>query len=201
MTSHTSSEAVALIDRYLVYREVNQGRSPRTSDKYRLYLTRLVDYCDRAGVDPLAIEHDQLVAFTGVYVFKELKLGPQSRRAVVAAVRGFYSWLHKQGLAPANLAERIEYPKKARKLPVPIPLDAAQKLMWAPDLTTFTGVRDAAILGLLIGTGIRISGLVAMNVSDLVFHRHDDRELLDIRVTEKGDKERIVPVGCFRPKC
>jgi len=66
--------------------------------------------------------------------------------------------------------------------------------MMAPDLNTFLGLRDAAILATLIGTGVRVSGLCGMNENSLIWTIEEGRRWLDIKVKEKGAKERIVPV-------
>ncbi len=74
-------------------------------------------------------------------------------------------------------------------------LESAQKLLMQPDLNTLIGVRDAAILALFIGTGIRLSGLLRLNESALQFYRDEkDKERLAVKVREKGKKERLVPV-------
>jgi len=189
-----SNAQSALIEQYLTFREISQGRSPQTSVKYRLYLVRLVEFCAQAGIALHQVTPDHLEAFTGPYVFKHMKMGPDARRPVVAAVRGFYKWLHAHAGVPVNPSTKLEYPKAPRKLPLAGPLDAAEKLMWAPDLSTFIGVRDAAMLGLLIGCGLRASGLVRLNMSSLRYTTEAGRDTLSLRVYEKGDKERMIPV-------
>jgi len=183
-----------LIEQYLSFREISKGSSAQTSAKYRLYLARLVEFCSQADITLHQVTPDHLEAFCGPYVYKHMAMGPSARRAVVAAVRGFYKWLHQRGGVPADPAANVESPKAPRKLPLAIPLDAAEKLMWAPDLSEFTGVRDAAMLSLLIGCGIRASGLVRLNTSDLFYTLEAGKEKLSIRVVEKGDKERLIPV-------
>jgi site-specific recombinase XerD len=183
-----------MIEHYLTYREVSQGRSKQTSVKYRLYLTRLIKFCEQTGLDLYQVNHDHLEAFTGVYVYKEMNMGPMARRAVVASVRGFYKWLLLKEVIQANPSLKLEYPKAPQKLPHAMPIDAAERLMWAPDLSTFTGIRDAAMLGLLIGCGIRVTGLVRLNTNNFEWSQQNGNEQLSIRVHEKGDKDRVVPV-------
>lgn len=189
-----SSTWPAMIEHYLTFREVSQGRSQQTSVKYRLYLARLLKFCNHAGIEPSSATPEHLEAFTGVYVYKEMAMGPHARRAVVAAVRGFYKWLEQKGYIKCNPSTKLEYPKAPQKLPRSMPIDAAERLMWAPDLKTFTGIRDAAMLGLLIGCGIRITGLVRLNTNNFEWSRHEGKEQLSVRVHEKGDKDRLVPV-------
>ena len=178
----------------MAHREIAQGRSKATSAKYRLYLTRLLAFCRQADIAPHQVTHDHLETFTGLYVFKHMNMGPAARRAVVAAVKGFYKYLYEHNHIPANPAQRLVYPQEPKRLPKALPLDAAERLMWAPDLGQFTGIRDAAIIGLLIGCGLRASGLVNLNTNDLIWSRAGLDEQLAIRVIEKGDKQRQVPV-------
>jgi site-specific recombinase XerD len=183
-----------LIDRFLSWKVVSQGRSEQTAVKYRLYLLRLKQFCKDRQLDPLTIGRDELEIYTGIFSFKEKEMGAIARRAVVAAVKGFYKYLEREGTIKKSPAADLAYPKKTFKLPVALPIDAAERLMWAPDLNEFIGVRDAAMLGLLIGCGIRVAGLVGLNMSHLDWSAVDGLEQLSILVTEKGNKERIVPV-------
>ncbi len=190
----TSSTWSTMIENYLTFREVSQGRSQQTSVKYRLYLTRLLKFCEQADITPAQATPDHLEAFTGVYVFKEMNMGPMARRAVVAAVRGFYKWLEYKGRLTPNPSSKLPYPKAPQRLPLAMPLDAAERLMWAPDMSTFLGVRDAAMLGLLIGCGLRVSELVRLNTKDMLWGGEGLDEHLSLRVIGKGDKQRLVPV-------
>ncbi len=183
-----------LIDAFLVFKEHNEGRSPRTAAKYRGYLLRWLSYCAglKSPIDPLQAGREQLEAFTGL-VMHTAGLSPRSRRAVVAALKGFYAWLARERHIDADPACSVPYPLAGLKLPTPMALKQAEKLLMAPDITTFTGIRDAAMLGLLIGCGLRISGLCSLNESSLIFVLDDDWERLIVKVTEKGNKERLVP--------
>jgi site-specific recombinase XerD len=78
---------------------------------------------------------------------------------------------------------------------VSLALEHAERLLTQPDIDTFVGVRDAAIIGLLIGCGLRVSGLCNLNESDLLWYHDKDlgREVLTLRAKEKGHKKRLVP--------
>ena len=73
-------------------------------------------------------------------------------------------------------------------------LASAERLMWCPDFSTFKGVRDAAILSLLIGCGQRIAGLCSLNQSALIHTEHNGKVRMVIKTREKGEKERLIPV-------
>jgi len=180
-----------LINEFLIHKELSEGRSALTSNKYRKHLLQLETFLKPTSICDAT--RDQLVSFTGMHAHKELKLSPAARRPLVAAVRGLYSWLKLSGRIDYNTAEKIPYPKSGKRLPVAMQLSNAEKILMQPDLDTFIGVRDLAILSVLIGCGPRVSGLCSLNESDLIFYNDDDMEQLAIRFTEKGDKERVIP--------
>jgi site-specific recombinase XerD len=181
-----------LIESFLEFKRHNAGRSERTVQVYRLSLNRLVEFFGEQ--DPLQADHDRLVVFTGVWLHKRGLTDPRSRRTHVAAVREFYRWLLDNKHIRGNPAAGLPYPRTGRKIPRVMTLANAQKLMWAPDFSTFDGVRDGAILGLLIGCGLRASGLVNLNVSNVIDDELDGKLRLVLKVREKGDKERRLPV-------
>lgn len=181
-----------LIESFLEFKQHNAGRSERTVQVYRLALTRLLEFFgDR---DPLQATHDDLAVFSGIWLHKRGLTDPLSRRPHVAAVREFYKWLLENGHIRGNPAVGVPYPKAGRKIPRVMTLKNAEKLMWAPDFSTFEGVRDGAMLGLMMGCGLRASGLVNLNVSNVIDDELDGKVRLILKVKEKGDKERRMPV-------
>ena len=128
-----------------------------------------------------------------MHAHKEMALTPTSRKPLIAAVRTFYAWMTMRGFISTDPAARITYPKAGRALPVAMQLSSAEKILMQPDLDTFIGVRDLAILSVLTGCGPRVSGLCRLNESSLIFYEDDGIEHLAIRFSEKGKKERIVP--------
>ncbi|WP_201341951.1 tyrosine-type recombinase/integrase [Abyssogena phaseoliformis symbiont] len=103
-------------------------------------------------------------------------------------------------MALKNSATDLEYPSTGLRLPVVATLSTAEKLLMTPDLSTFKGLRDAAIISLLIGTGTgtgtgaRVSGIVALNEEDLIWVKDNNNDRLVVKLKEKGAKERLVPV-------
>lgn len=181
-----------LIEAFLEFKQHNAGRSVRTVEVYRLALNRLVEFF--AQGDPLLATHDELVVFSGIWLHKRGLTDPRSRRTHVAATREFYRWALDNKHIRGNPAVGLPYPKVGRKLPRVMTLPNAEKLMWAPDFTTFEGVRDGAMLGLLIGCGLRASGLVNLNVSNVIADALDGKPRLFLNVIEKGNKERKLPI-------
>lgn len=182
--------AEALIEDWLRFLAHNRGRAPGTIVQYRHHLTRLAAFLDG---DLGGATREHLEVFSGFHLAKAGR-SAISRRPVVAAVRGFYAWAYARGYVPTNPAQFLEPPQAGRKLPVPLSLASAEKLVMAPDLATIKGLRDAAILATFIGCGVRIGGLVRMNEGDLRAMDVDGRRRTFVRVVEKGGHERLVPV-------
>ena len=190
-----------LVARYEEWLEYSSGRSPATVRKYGAHLLALGNWYANPPEDPKLRPRargpeqattDDLELFAGLYAHHR-GMTPRSRAPIVAALKSFYRWAVRRAKFPGNPAANLVYPEIGRRLPVPASIETAEKLMMAPDLDTFLGMRDAAILATLIGTGIRVSGLVGMNESSLIWTNDDGKRYLDIKVTEKGGKQRVVP--------
>ncbi|OGB09890.1 MAG: hypothetical protein A3E79_08940 [Burkholderiales bacterium RIFCSPHIGHO2_12_FULL_61_11] len=180
-----------VIDDWLTYMEASRGRAVRTIETYRAALMRLKEFmAGKPLVDADAVE---LETFCGLWLHKQGVIA-YSRKPYISAVKGFYAWLKSHGHVRGNAAKELLHPITGRPLPRTITLANAEKLMWAPDMGTFCGIRDAAILSLLIGCGLRVSGLTALNESDLQTIELECVTRLTIRVTEKGNRERRMPV-------
>lgn len=182
-----------VFEEFLLFKAENDGISDRSVRSYRDILVRFETWLD--GRDPLAVTGDELLVFTGIYAHKVLGLSPVSRTPYVACIRELYRYLSAvRKLIRANPGEAVSYPRRPGKLPVAMSLDAAQRLMWEPDFETFSGVRDAAMIAVLIGCGLRVGGLVALNVGDLIPQNIDGEARMAIKPREKGAKERLIPV-------
>lgn len=106
----------------------------------------------------------------------------------LAAIRTFFRFLLREGKIPQNPARLVATPRLDRKIPPRLEESEVERLLEAPDASPL-GRRDRAFLELLYGTGLRVGELVALDLA-----RCDFEERL-VRVTGKGNKERIVPFG------
>jgi integrase/recombinase XerD len=185
-------ENEGLVSDFRTYKKINRSRAERTLYAYDLALRRLAQFIAPRGFAEAA--SDDLIAFTGPHLHKVFGVGPDSRMVHVSAVREFYAWALRTKRIQANPAAELEYPQRVRKLPRVMTLKAAEQLLWAPDFDTFLGVRDAAILALLIGCGLRVSGLCALNESNLLADQVDGKPRLFVKAIEKGGRERLVPI-------
>ena len=184
-----------VIDAWVEFMRVNQNRSRRTLEAYRLALTRLQEFAREAAgrVSILELDGEQLELFTGLWLHKRGVVA-RSRKPYISAVRGFFQWCRERGHIDMNAAAALGHPRTGKPLPNVISLADAERLMNAPDLGTFKGIRDSAILHLLVGAGLRVSGLCRLNEGDLYRDTMSGRSRLFIRVIEKGEKERVLPL-------
>ncbi len=115
-----------------------------------------------------------------------------SRRSVarkLAALKSFFKYMTREEIIESNPALSIKMPRFEKKLPEFIPQAEVDKIMQLPEVRSFEGLRDLAILELLYGTGMRLSELIDLKVNDLLLNENL------VRVFGKGSKERIVPLG------
>lgn len=180
-----------VIDAWLDFMSMARNCSPRTREVYGLALTRLREFMAPRSV--LEASGSELEAFCGLWLHKKGVVA-QSRKPYVSAVRGFFHWASEKGHIDGYSARELQHPKTGRPLPRTISLANAERLMWAPDLSTFVGIRDAAMLGLLIGCGLRVSGLVNLNESNLQTARMDKETRMFLKAEEKGRRQRLLPV-------
>lgn len=181
----------AAIDGFAAFLEAGKGCRPRTVEAYRLALQRLQEFL--AGKRLQEAEAAEIEAFATIWLHKRGVVA-RSRKPYISAVRGFYAWMRQRGFVDRNAATDLRHPKTGKPLPEAISLANAEKLMWAPDLATFTGLRDAAMLALLMGCGLRVSGLVGLQEGDLRNADVDGKVRMVLHAVEKGQKERVLPV-------
>jgi integrase/recombinase XerD len=129
----------------------------------------------------------------------EAPLANASVARAVIAVRSLHRFAAAEGLTADDPARSVRPPKPPRRLPKALGLEQVQAMLAVPATNTEVGLRDAALLELLYGTGIRISEAVALDVDevDRLARTPADEPAPGLRVLGKGDKERIVPVGSY----
>lgn len=191
------------VDRYIEWLRMNRGRSAATTVKYRGHLERFglwvveppkeLRLAPEQTRDPLQPTSQDLERFAGIYAHS-LKLTARARRPMVSALRGFFAW-YATNTGKLNPAAVLPQPRAGRALPRAMSLAQAERLLMQPDIATLQGVRDACILMLFMGCGFRLRGLASLNESALQWLTDESsRDYLVIRVVEKGDNERLVPV-------
>lgn len=170
-------------------------------DRYYGAVRRYVDWkagcivCKHGPKEPgcaLGATERDIETYVGIYAH-ERGLKPQSRLGDLAALRSLYRYLLRREAIKTDPTARVSYPAVGRPLPKAMSVEYADKVLMAPGIHSFIGLRDTAMIAVLIGTGIRLSGLVNLTDRSLLWHKRDDKEHLALRVEEKGKVERIVP--------
>jgi integrase/recombinase XerD len=166
---------------FLQHLEAERRLSPHTIVAYRRDLQRWFESGLR--FTPAGIEQH-------LATLRTAGLGPASLARHRATLSSLGRFLEREGQAELNPVPLCASPTRPpRRLPKTLGIDDVVRLLSAPDRTTRTGIRDAAMLELLYASGLRVSELVNMRRADL------DLERGWVRVRGKGDKERRVPVG------
>ena len=175
------------IERFAAYLRNERRYSPATLANYTRSLRQLHEFLDAQGVTSWSeVRAEQIQAF--ISKSHRVGLSPGSLRDMLSAYRSFYRYLAREGEATANPAIGVRSPKALRKLPQVLDVDEVGALLDFP-ANDPEAVRDRALLELLYSSGLRVSELTSVRWRDL-----DMAEGL-IRVTGKGRKTRIVPVG------
>lgn len=173
---------------FLEYLEAERNYSSHTILSYETDLIAFCEFLRIEGVEnPNDIDRDLLRQFLA-RLFDE-GFSKKSVARKVASLRSFFKFLKRRAAILSNPAIALVTPRVEKRLPSFLDEEAVKELMKQPDRTTPDGLRDAAILEVFYSTGIRLSELVGLNVGDI------DGEKGLIKVTGKGRKQRIIPIG------
>jgi integrase/recombinase XerC len=179
----------SLVGQFLDHLRLERRLSEHTVISYRRDLTCLAEYCDAHDVERWRdLKPHHLRSFAaGSHAGG---LSPRSIQRRLSGVRGFMNYLIREGHATQNPATEIAAPQTARRLPNTLDVDQMARLLKIEGDDPVT-VRDRAMLELFYSSGLRLAELVNLNPEDV------DLGDAMIRVTGKGDKTRLIPVGRF----
>ncbi len=179
--------ADAALRRFLEHLTSERRYSPHTCNAYRRDLAALREYCRRNRIRGWSrLSSADVRAFAA-----ERHRGGLSGRSVqriLSSVRSFYRYLLREGAVESNPAIAVPAPKTPRRLPQTLDADQLARLLEIPPSDPLA-IRDRALMELLYSSGLRLAELIALDRGDL------DLDDATVRVTGKGAKTRIVPVG------
>jgi len=177
----------ATISSFLTHVKVEKGLSSNTVSAYRRDLVKFDVFAQKRKLSLEGVSRDDLVDFlAGLY---RMNLESRTVARHLVTLRNFFRFAQIQELITTDPNINLESPKIRRSLPGYLRLEEVERLLEQPDSTTALGLRDRAMLEILYSTGLRVSELIGLRVSDL------DSKVGCVRCVGKGDKERIVPVG------
>lgn len=175
------------LDRFLEHLRTERRLSPHTLDGYGRDLADFAEACEHNAVARWRDVNEH-----GVRAYAAARhragLGPRSLQRRLSAVRSFYNFLIREGQAEVNPAQGVSAPKSSRTLPRVLDVDQVSRLLdFKADKPL--SLRDQAMMELLYSSGLRLAELVSLDLT------HVDLAEGVVRVTGKGAKTRVVPVG------
>ena len=174
------------------YLKIERGLSVNSINSYSLDVQALVIFHkENDSCTPLNCSKEDVQRFLYEET-KEAEARSQARR--ISGLKSFFNFLIFEGYRKNSPIDLIESPKLGRKLPTVLSLSEIERLLDCIDLSHAQGHRNRAIIETLYGSGLRVSELVDLKISDLYF---DENMML---INGKGDKQRLVPLGAFAKK-
>jgi integrase/recombinase XerD len=175
------------IHTFMNYLRVEKGLSDNTLQAYRRDIQKFAAFAGKHKLGTSKVSRSDIVDFLGTLYRQHLDSRSVARHLVT--IRHFFRFAMMEGFVTADPAENIESPKFRQSLPDFLSVEEVDRLVRQPDASTTAGVRDRAMIELMYSTGLRVSELCHLRVSDVQ---------LDpgcLRCIGKGNKERLVPIG------
>jgi integrase/recombinase XerD len=173
---------------YLHYLALEKNAATNTVASYTLDLTRYLNYLGEVGIKDLDhIGEENVSAYLAL--LRDLGLSPRSITRNFSAIKGFHKFLFGEGTTANTPTENIDAPKLSKSLPDVLNQNEVDAILNQPSTVATLGIRDKAILETLYATGMRVSELTHLKVSNVYAAEGV------VRVFGKGSKERIVPIG------
>lgn len=182
-SAHKAGDNAWLLKSYKYYLKVERNMSPHT----------VSSYCSDVQHFIKAIEEDlKTIDKESVHHYLEGRskdISDRSQARLVSSLRSFFDWMVMEKEREDNPCDGIDSPKLGRKLPDVLSAVEIDAMIAAVNTNSWKGLRDRAMLELLYGCGLRVSEACSLKISQLYINKGF------IRITGKGDKERLVPLG------
>lgn len=172
-----------LLKDYSYYMKMERQMSPNTVSSYCSDVSALL-----SSVQPAASQISQ-EDITSYLSSAYAELSKRSQARALSALKSFFDWMVTEGHRPDNPCENIDAPKLGQYLPEVLSQQEVIAVIESVKLSSWSGLRDRAILEFLYGCGLRVSELCGLKLS------HIYMEEAFVRIIGKGDKERLVPLG------
>lgn len=177
------------IKQFESYLKLEKGLSKNTVISYSSDLNNFVQFLElnHKGIEPTDILPNHIS--NCIVHLNSLGIEVKSQARFISALRTFFKFLIVENKLEQNPAELIELPKITRKLPDVLSIDEIEKIFNKIDLSKENGERNKTMLEFLYGCGLRVSELTNLKISDI------KKDAGFIKVSGKGNKERLIPVG------
>ena len=177
-----------LLKDYLVYLRIERGLSENSIKSYSYDIKTLLRYIYKYNTKLSLKQCDK--QFMQEFIYKISKnINSRSQSRLLSSLKSFFNYLVFEGYKKTSPMELIESPKIVTKLPDVLSIEEIKLMIKTSELNKNHGVRNSAILETLYGSGLRVSELINLKLSDI---HYDDKLLL---IQGKGNKQRLVPLG------
>jgi integrase/recombinase XerD len=176
------------------YLRLEKSLSENSIEAYLHDITNLQQYFEtnNISVNPENVTFRQLQEFLKFII--GLGIGPRSQARMISGIRAFYKYLLMEDAIKQSPADLLELPRLPQKLPEVLSIEEIDKLINSIDLSTPEGQRNKAMLETLYCCGLRVTELITLKISDIIFEEEF------VRVIGKGNKQRMVPLGLSAAK-
>ena len=177
----------SILKKYKSYITLEQGLSNNTREAYLHDVEKLFVYFEDEKIDLLKVELEHFHSFAAALM--DVGIGERSIARILSGIRSFYKFLVLDGYLEQDPTELLESPKIGKHLPEVLSVEEIDAIEGVIDVSTPEGQRDRAAIEMLYSCGLRVSELCNLLLSDLYL----DEGFL--RVTGKGNKQRLVPIS------
>ncbi len=189
---HQDFEMPDVIERFIDMIWMERGLSENTLSAYRtdlknfiLWLIQASQYSEAKNI--IHVNRETVMDYLSD--LEQREISPRSRARLLSSLRLFYAYLLREKKVAVDPVALIDAPKLGRSLPKTLTEEDVSALLMAPDTSTLLGLRDRVLLEVLYATGLRVSELIGLQISEVNLQQGV------LRVTGKGNKERLVPLG------
>lgn len=172
---------------FISYLREEKSASYNTQISYERDLKKLKEYLEQQGIVKVQEVSETSLNSYVLFLEKEGKAASTVSR-YIASFKGFFEYCLKHGVITSDPAERLRPPKVEKKFPQILTISETQRLMEGPDGASSKGIRDKAMLELLYATGIRVSELISLKMSDVNL-------AMEYVICHEKSKDRIIPFG------
>jgi len=178
-----------LLQRYSYYLRMERHLSDNTVTSYVSDVAAFLKWCEDAGGDGPAASSATTATVEEYLQRQAAALSKRSQARLLSSLKSFFTWAVSEHEIASNPCDGIEAPKLGRYIPAVLSIDEVEAIIESVQTTNAGGLRDRAILEVLYGCGLRVSEACTLRISDIFFEQGF------VRVTGKGSKQRLVPLG------
>ncbi len=178
---------LSLLQEYHIYLKMEKSLSKNTVESYERDIQKLISYLEDAHIKPEDAKLEHLRDF--LVEIGEIGINERSQARLISGIKSFYRFQIYKDKITQDPTELLEAPKIGLRLPEVLSIDEIEQIISAIDLSKPEGQRNRAIIEVLYGSGLRVSELINLKISNIYF---DENYML---IEGKGSKQRLVPLS------